>query len=45
MSKSGKVIRLSVTQIPVLGRDTQGVKLMNVTDDDEVVSIAVVKEE
>ncbi|MBC7196566.1 MAG: hypothetical protein H5U39_04845, partial [Deferribacterales bacterium] len=42
--KSGKIIRLSVSEIPVLGRDTQGVKLMN-TGDDEIVSVAVVKEE
>lgn len=44
MSKSGKVIRISVSDIPVLGRDTQGVKLMNVADD-EIVSFAIVKEE
>ncbi|MCA1980001.1 MAG: DNA gyrase subunit A [Calditerrivibrio sp.] len=44
MSKSGKVIRIAVSDIPVLGRDTQGVKLMNVVDD-EIVSFAIVKEE
>jgi DNA gyrase subunit A len=42
--KSGKIIRIPVSGIPVLGRDTQGVKLMN-TGDDEIVSIAVVKED
>ncbi|MCX8083763.1 MAG: DNA gyrase subunit A [Calditerrivibrio sp.] len=44
MSKSGKIIRIAVSDIPVLGRDTQGVRLMNVADD-EIVSIAIVKEE
>lgn len=42
--KSGKIIRISVSEIPVLSRDTQGVKLMN-TGDDEIISIAVVKED
>ncbi|MCB4204006.1 DNA gyrase subunit A [Deferribacterales bacterium Es71-Z0220] len=42
--KSGKIIRISVSEIPVLGRDTQGVKLMN-TGEDKIISIAVVKED
>lgn len=42
--KSGKIIRISVSEIPVLGRATQGVRLMN-TGEDKIVSIAVVKED
>ncbi|MGB9731769.1 DNA gyrase subunit A [Calditerrivibrio nitroreducens] len=44
MSKTGKIIRIAVSDIPVLGRDTQGVKLMSVADD-EIVSFAIIKEE
>lgn len=42
--KSGKVVRISVSEIPVISRDTQGVKLMN-TGDDEIISFGVVKED
>ena len=42
--KSGKVIRISVSEIPVISRDTQGVKLMN-TGDDEIVSFGVIRED
>ncbi|HCW92669.1 MAG TPA: DNA gyrase subunit A [Flexistipes sinusarabici] len=41
--KSGKIIRIGVSQISVLSRNTQGVTLMN-TGDDYIVSFAVVKE-
>jgi len=41
--KSGKIIRIGVSQISVLSRDTQGVTLMN-TGEDYIVSFAVVKE-
>jgi len=43
ITKSGKIIRTAVSQISVLGRDTQGVTLMN-TGADFIVSFAVVKE-
>ncbi|KAA0258850.1 DNA gyrase subunit A [Deferribacter autotrophicus] len=42
ISKSSKIIRLSVSDIPILGRDTQGVKLMGL--DDEIISFDVIKE-
>jgi DNA gyrase subunit A len=44
ITKGGKIIRLSVSEIPVMGRDTQGVKLMS-TDEDEIISFAIVKED
>lgn len=44
ITKGGKIIRLSVKEIPVMGRDTQGVKLMS-TDEDRIISFAIVKEE
>lgn len=44
ITKGGKIIRLSVKEIPVMGRDTQGVKLMS-TDEDRIISFATVKEE
>ncbi|MGA1862533.1 DNA gyrase subunit A [Deferribacter thermophilus] len=43
ISKSSKVIRLSVSDIPILGRDTQGVRLMGLSD--EIVSFDVIRED
>lgn len=43
VTKNGKTIRISVGEISVLGRDTQGVRLMN-TSGDEIVSFAIVPE-
>jgi len=40
VSAGGVIIRLSVEGIPVQGRDTQGVTLMKVDEDDKVVAIA-----
>lgn len=44
ITKGGKIIRLAVKEIPVMGRDTQGVKLMS-TDEDTIISFAIVKED
>ena len=42
----GQVIRMKITGISVLGRNTQGVRLINLDDKDEVVSgLAVVEDE
>lgn len=42
MSQKGNIIKLTLPgDIPTLGRDTQGVKLMKVNKDDTVASIAV----
>jgi DNA gyrase subunit A len=43
ITKAGKAIRFAVSDIPVLKRDTQGVKLME-TASDEIISIAVVRD-
>ena len=40
VSAGGVIIRLSVEGIPVQGRDTQGVTLMKVDEDDKVVAVA-----
>jgi DNA gyrase subunit A len=41
---SGKVLRLTSKQIPVLGRATQGVRLMKMDGSDKVTSVAVIEE-
>lgn len=40
ISFSGTIIRLSVSDISTMGRATQGVRLMNMRDEDRVVSVA-----
>ena len=40
MSESGMTLRCKASDISELGRATQGVKIMNVTDDDRVTAIA-----
>lgn len=40
ISFSGTIIRLSVSDISTMGRATQGVRLMNMREDDRVVSVA-----
>ncbi len=42
-SSEGVVIRMSIKDIRVQGRNTQGVKIMNMKDDDKVVGVARVK--
>jgi DNA gyrase subunit A len=42
ISKSGQTIRLGIKDIPALGRATQGVRIMRLNGDDEVVSLALV---
>jgi len=41
---SGKLIRTKASTIPITGRSTQGVRLIDLTEDDRVVSIARVAE-
>jgi len=47
VSSGGKVVRIRVNEIRVIGRNTQGVRLIDVEGEDKVVSIArlVEKEE
>jgi len=40
MSATGKIQRIRVTDISVIGRNTQGVRVMRLDDDDKLVSIA-----
>jgi DNA gyrase subunit A len=39
MSKKGQVIKLSLKDVPLLGRDTQGVRVMKMRDGDSIASI------
>lgn len=46
INKSGIAIRLSVDELRVMGRNTQGVKLINLRNNDEIAAVtSVVKEE
>jgi DNA gyrase subunit A len=40
INASGMIIRVTVKDIPSMGRNTQGVKIMRLDDDDRVVAIA-----
>jgi len=42
ISRSGQTIRLGIKGIPALGRATQGVRIMRLNNNDEVVSLALV---
>ncbi len=44
ITNTGKLIRTKTENISILGRNTQGVKLMDVSDDDRVVSLGKVME-
>jgi DNA gyrase subunit A len=44
-TKSGIIIRMPVSDIRVMGRATQGVRVIRVDDDDEIADIAVVTPE
>jgi DNA gyrase subunit A len=41
--QQGQTIRLGLKDIPALGRATQGVRIMRLSDGDKVVSLALVK--
>lgn len=43
INKSGLTIRISVSELPVMGRATQGVKLIRLNEDDEISSIAKIE--
>ena len=42
INKSGLTIRMTMSSISTLGRNTQGVKLININDGDEIASVAKV---
>ncbi len=41
ISRQGQVIRLQLKDIPVIGRSTQGVRIMRMKDNDQIASIAL----
>ena len=41
----GKIIRLKVEDISVIGRNTQGVRLINLAEGEKVVSVAKLMED
>ena len=41
MSTSGKVIRIPVLQVPIIGRQTQGVTLMKLDPDEMVATMTI----
>ncbi len=43
INRSGLIIRLSVEDLRVMGRATQGVRLINLKEDDSIASVAKVK--
>lgn len=45
INESGVTIRMPVTEIRIMGRKTQGVRLINLTDDDRIADIGVIKNE
>jgi DNA gyrase subunit A len=42
MTSSGKVMRFTVGEVGVVGRLTQGVRLMNVDEGEKIISLAKV---
>ncbi|XOD69295.1 MAG: DNA gyrase subunit A [Flavobacteriales bacterium AspAUS03] len=45
INKSGVLIRMSISELRVMGRATQGVKLINLKDNDEIAAVAKVPHE
>ena len=43
-NRSGIVIRMAVSDVRVMGRSTQGVRLIRLDPDDEIADVAVVRE-
>ena len=45
MTDSGMTVRMSIDQISILGRVTQGVRLINLKDNQKVAAISIVDKE
>jgi DNA gyrase subunit A len=43
INKSGIIIRLAIADLRVIGRATQGVRLINLKDDDSIAAVAKVE--
>ena len=41
ITNKGKTIRISVSDMPVIGRNTQGVRLQVLSDDEKLVAISM----
>jgi DNA gyrase subunit A len=44
VTDSGRIIRLRMAELRIIGRNTQGVRLLNVSPDERVVSLALLAE-
>lgn len=44
ISRKGHIIRLKAAEISVIGRATQGVRIMRLNNDDEIVSVALISD-
>ncbi len=44
VSNRGKIIRIKASQIPVIGRNTKGVRLIDLQEEEKVVSVAKLEE-
>jgi DNA gyrase subunit A len=44
ISNRGQAVRVSLKDIPVLGRTTQGVRIMRMSDEDSVASVGLLSE-
>lgn len=45
IAQSGMIIRIEANEVSKIGRSTQGVKVVNLKDDDKVIDFAVIAEE
>jgi DNA gyrase subunit A len=45
ITDQGKLIRMKIDGIPTIGRNTQGVRLMDTAEDEHVVSVARLAED
>jgi DNA gyrase subunit A len=45
ISTKGQTIRMNIKDIPIIGRTTQGVRVMRLNDDDTVASIGLIGEQ
>ncbi|HMS92748.1 MAG TPA: DNA gyrase C-terminal beta-propeller domain-containing protein, partial [Candidatus Saccharibacteria bacterium] len=43
VSKKGQVIRLHLKTIPIIGRATQGVRIMRLNGEDQIASVALMQ--
>ena len=44
LTSAGMIIRMKTKDISIIGRNTQGVKLINIADDDKVVGVVKLAE-